>query len=157
MTKFDPHPPLFQPRVGKNFDPLTYSLYLHLQKISPPSLFSRPPHLQKISTPLPLLSTPPPTKNLDPHLHFDNSITASNHFGCPPLYLLQCINVLLQVWTPSLYTILQMRPHQRFIQPKYNILLHADYRPLDHSHSICPLCCFHALSRWFRTAVHNNS
>ena len=46
MTKFDPHPPLFQPRVKKNLDPL------------------------------PLLSTPPPTKNLDPHLHFDNSNTA---------------------------------------------------------------------------------
>src|SRR6218665_4210618 len=39
-------PPLVQPRVGKKFDPT------------------------------PLLSTPPPTKNLDPHLHFDNSITA---------------------------------------------------------------------------------
>src|SRR6218665_1789160 len=47
MTKFDPHPPLFQPRVGKKF---------------------RLPYLS---------SRPPPTKNLDsPHLHFDNSNTA---------------------------------------------------------------------------------
>src|SRR6218665_3545343 len=45
MTKFDPHQPLFQPRVEKEFDPNTCSL------------------------------DPPPTKNLNPHLHFDNSIT----------------------------------------------------------------------------------
>src|SRR6218665_546999 len=49
-------------------------------------------------------------------------------------------------------------PDQRFIQPKYHILLSANYRPLDHSqYSICPLCRFHALSRWFRTAVLDDS
>src|SRR6218665_1079575 len=45
MTKFNP-PPLFQPRVEKQFRPQT------------------------------LLSTPHLQKNLDPTLHFDNSITA---------------------------------------------------------------------------------
>src|SRR6218665_292544 len=46
MTKFDPHPPLFQPRVGKNFDPPTSSL-------DPPTY----------------------KKSRPPHLHFDNSNT----------------------------------------------------------------------------------
>src|SRR6218665_3416141 len=46
MTKFAPHPPLFNPVW------------------------------EKISTPLPLLSTPHLQKISTPHLHFDNSNTA---------------------------------------------------------------------------------
>src|SRR6218665_2426476 len=37
MTKFDPHPPLFQHRVGNFFDPPPSSLDPHLQKISTPT------------------------------------------------------------------------------------------------------------------------
>ena len=47
MTKFDPQL-FFNPLWENNFDPLTS-----------------------------YLDTPPPTKNLDPHLHFDNSITGN--------------------------------------------------------------------------------
>src|SRR6218665_1375931 len=46
MTKFYPHPPLFQPRVEKNFAPRTSSL-------DPPTY----------------------KKSRPPHLHFDNSNT----------------------------------------------------------------------------------
>src|SRR6218665_1404759 len=42
-------------------------------KIRPPPLFQ--PRVEKKFDPLPLLSTRLPTKNVDPHLHFDNSIT----------------------------------------------------------------------------------
>ena len=41
-----------------------------------PHLFFNPVSKIVLDYHLALLSTPPPTKNLDPHLHFDNSITA---------------------------------------------------------------------------------
>src|SRR6218665_981317 len=46
------------------------------EKIRPPTSFSTHPP-KKIST-LTSSHNPPPTKNLDPHLDFDNSITAYN-------------------------------------------------------------------------------
>src|SRR6218665_662753 len=45
------------------------------EKIRPLTSFST--HPPKKFQPSPLLTTPP-TKNLDPHLHFDNSITVYN-------------------------------------------------------------------------------
>src|SRR6218665_73043 len=76
MTKFDPHPPLFQPRVEKNFDPLTYSLDPPPTKnFDPPTSSLQPPPTKNFAPPTSSLDPPTYKKSRPPHLHFDNSIT----------------------------------------------------------------------------------
>src|SRR6218665_1631620 len=77
MTKFDPHPPLFQPRVEKNFDPLTYSLDPPPTKnFDPPTSSLEPPPTKNFDPPTSSLDPPTYKKSRPPHLHFDNSNTA---------------------------------------------------------------------------------
>src|SRR6218665_1867706 len=83
-------PPLFQPCVRKNVDP-------------PPSSLD-----------------PPPAKNLDPHLHFDNSITAWGFLvlkvTCLPIYmynLLYCIVLSLYIYI-ALLAVHSAHPSEAF-------------------------------------------
>ncbi len=59
------------------------------------------------------------------------------------LYLFKCVNVFLQVWTPSLHAVIQMWSDKRFVESDDGIHVFKDEVALDHTqHLVCLFAAF---------------